>query len=170
MATTYIQIASTILGNSTTSTVTFSNIPQTYTDLLIVAQTRTTSNGDNGNLQLTLGGSSRRGRWARYNNATITGASTAGFAGSLITNVPSSGIFATSTFYLPNYTNSTTSKIVSTNNTALATTALLTFMNFIAGLSLQTSATTSLTFEDTNLNNFAAGSLFQIYGITRGTI
>jgi hypothetical protein len=169
VANTYIQIVSTILSSNQT-TVTLSSIPQTYTDLYIVVQTRTSDTGTFGNHDMIVNGGGRRGRWIVYNNATASAASYTNYGGETAGNALSSGIFGQSNYYIPNYTNAATNKIVSSNIASIGPTANDSWLEAIAGLSLNTAAVTSITFTPgSGTGQYLPGSLFQIYGIIRGT-
>lgn len=160
---TYSTIATTTLGGSATS-YTFSSIPSTYTDLVVVVSAILVSggldlairfNGDTGtNYSATLisgngtsATSTRETNSARglldYNGTPST---TAG-AHTLIVNVM-------------NYSNSTTYKtaIARSNNAASGTDA-----NVVLWRS--TAAINSLTILSTNVNSIASGSTLTLYGI-----
>jgi hypothetical protein len=158
MASTYTPIATQTLG-STTQTVTFSSIPSTYTDLVIVANgTATTAvsvllrfNGDTAsNYSVTYvdgNGTSA----TSYRDTNYTG----GYGGSFY-NTTSPTV---STINIMNYANSTTYK------TALNRTSYPAGFT-IASVSLwrNTAAINSVSMT-ANLNGFATGTTFTLYGI-----
>lgn len=158
MPATYEPIATTTLGSSS-STVTFSSIPGTYTDLILIGDYSSAAatsvvinfNGDSGsNYSYTyLAGSGGGSGSGRNSNATNTGISyetTANARVSVIVN-------------LNNYSNSTTYKTILVRSNPTATQ-----VNASANLWRSTSAITS--FVLTSLSgNFNSGSVFTIYGI-----
>lgn len=168
MADTFIQIASTILG-SNQSSVTISSIPQTYTDLFVVINVRSTNTGNFDNLDMSINGGGRRGRWLTHDtsNGTVQGATYTNYGGEIPSSTWSSGIFGYNEYYIPKYTNTTENKIVSTTVGAINANSSGTWNEVIAGLSLNTAAVTSITWTPGSGQSFLAGSLFQIYGILR---
>jgi hypothetical protein len=157
MAATYTPIASITLGATVTS-VTFSSIPQTYTDLIIIGQGVDSCpevfirfNGDTS---------------ALYSNTRLYGNGSAASSDRssgdtsyyLTTGSFTNGNFV---FQLNNYSNSTTFKTgISRNNTAGAYVALIT------GLYRSTAAITSIVL--TGSANLTVGSTFNLYGIQAG--
>jgi len=163
MPSTYTPIAHNKL-TAATATVTFSSIPATYTDLIVVANTgQPTStgeiylraNGDSGsNYSYTV--LSGNGSSASSNRAIST---TVMFGGALGIN------FGLYTFYLFGYSDSVIYKpILARSDEAILNT------NVIAtGIWLNQSPITSLTLGQFNSgnNNFMNGSTFTLYGIKR---
>lgn len=159
---TYTPIATSTLGSTATS-YTFSSIPSTWTDLVVIVQAGVTS-GDS-NFQLTFnsdssnsysrtylsgdGSSATSGRAANvaYIRANDQGYLHVGQSTMLIINVQ-------------NYSNSTTYKTTlsrSANGSDNGTAA-------VVGLWRNTSAITSLTLT-IDASTFTAGSIFTLYGI-----
>lgn len=169
---TYTPIATTTLGSAAAS-YTFSSIPSTYTDLVLVmvaATTHTSStfpyiqfNSDTGtNYSATeLYGNGTSAASARDSN---TAKGWIGFDVSLSTTVGES----VSNVNVMNYANSTTYKtwLARTNRASSALDYYGT--DAIAGLWRSTSAITSLTIKNSRGGtdyNFATGSTFTLYGI-----
>ena len=159
MPSTYEPIATNTLGSGQSS-ITFSSIPSTYTDLVLVAAIKGTStiyrqltvNGDNGsNYSITevIGDGSSAGT-SRQSNATAMGMMEA-------TNSSSDGT-AVSIFNFMNYANTTTYKTVITRSNKYDRTAA------IVGLWRSTSAINSITLSAYS-NTYATGSTFTLYGI-----
>jgi hypothetical protein len=156
MPKTYEPIATNTIGIAT-PTVTFSAIPQTYTDLIIIGQ----GVGACPEIFVRFNGNTS----SLYSNTRLYG------NGSTISSDRSSGdtsYFVTTgsftngnfVFQLNNYSNSTTFKTgVSRNNTAGAFTAL------VAGLFRSTDAITSISLNGASANNITVGSNFTLYGI-----
>ena len=166
MPKTYEPIATTTLGSAAAS-YTFSSIPGTYTDLVVVANAGVTS----GTAQtlLTFNGSSA----AYYSNIILWGSgSTAGSVGqanqafiygNYYSDVNTS-ISNTTIFNVQNYSNSTTYKTVLTrgNNAALGVSAIVGLWRGSTGSS--TAAITSVTLT-ASASTYIAGSTFTLYGI-----
>jgi hypothetical protein len=150
---TYSQISSTTLG-STVSSVTFSNIPATYTDLVVIVTTTTGGdisyriNGDTGaNYSQTIIYSYSAFNSTRSTNATSHYLNYGSNAGNF---------FATLNFN--NYSNATTYKTSLLRDNANGATT-----DVMVGLWRSTAAINSITF--TPPSSFAVGSTFNLYGI-----
>jgi hypothetical protein len=155
MPTTYIPISSQTLATAASS-VTFSSIPSTYTDLVIV-----------------IGGTAVSGDtlYYQFNNDTGTNYSdTYLYADSTVgsgRHVSQGGIFGAGintsqgvqVINIMNYSNTTTYKTTLLRGNANGTGAVVAFV----GLWRSTSAITSVKLNLTN--NFAIGSTFHLYGI-----
>ena len=160
MASTYTLIATTTLG-SAASSYTFSSIPSTYTDLVVVASGSGTAdidlsarfNGDSGtNYSRTiLAGNGSTATSVRASNASLMRFNYDGYW--------TSGSNATTIVNIMNYANTTTYKTVisRSNNAATGTDTLV-------NLWRSTAAITSLEIY-TSANNFASGTTFTLYGI-----
>jgi hypothetical protein len=155
---TYTQIASTTLG-SAASSVTFSSIAGTYTDLVLVFNGTGTA-GTTAALQFNSDTGSN------YSNTYVLGDGTSASSGraSSLTSTylfyPATTI-GTATINIMNYSNATTFKTAlcrwsTTGNYALASVGL--WRGTIAAINSVTVLTVSSTF--------AAGSTFNLYGIT----
>jgi hypothetical protein len=166
MANTYTLIASNTVGSGGVSSVTFSSIAATYTDLVVKGSIRNDTyketvisfNGSSANYTL---------RTLIGNGASTVSYSQAAYGYNQTGNMPLSGTDTTNTFgnwemYLPNYTSanykSASFDTVSENNGTTAY-AMLT-----AGLWSSTSAITSITIAPYS-GNFVQYSTFYLYGI-----
>jgi hypothetical protein len=158
---TYTQIASTTLG-SAASSVTFSSIAATYTDLVLVINAKTaasatcwvTLNSDSGSnySDTILEGDGSTAVSARQSNQT-RGYTTYN-SGPVSTNFSFNQIVN-----FMNYSNTTTYKtfLSRANEASRATETMVTMWR-------STSAITSIVYESSS--TFAAGSTFNLYGIT----
>lgn len=158
---TYTLINSTTLTTATAS-VSFSSIPGTYTDLIVViggsqsvaTNTNMRLNGDTGN---------------NYSDTAITGNGSSASSGRN-SNQPYFwfGVMgtgeSTALFHIMDYANTTTNKTVlhRMNNAGG-------FVQAFVGLYRSTSAITSVTFLP-NAGNFNSGSTFKLYGIEAGNL
>jgi hypothetical protein len=164
MAATYEPIATQTLSSSVSS-VTFSSIPQTYTDLVIVQSafvanqmdTRIQFNGDtatNYSWTVLFGSGSAAGSYRESNKTAIP----TGYY-SQIDISP-----ATSTFIIQimNYSNATTNKTVLTrgNNAASGR-----GVDAIVGLWRSTAAITSVALNVDATHQYTSGSTFTLYGV-----
>jgi hypothetical protein len=164
MTATYDKIATTTLG-SAQATVTFSSIPGTYTDLILVTnekQTNTSNrssalrfNSDsNSNYSQTgLYGTGSTASSFRTTNATLIYYGYYGYS-------TTSNFNFNSIVHINNYSNTTTNKtVLSRANNAQNG------IDEIAGLWRNTSAITSITLTMETLSNFDTGCTFTLYGI-----
>lgn len=175
MANTYVAIAKTIL-TSTTASVTFSSIPQTYTDLLLVSSTRNTDGGYATAFTMEFNADAT----TKYSYASVKGQ--AGTVTASLTanstyyehlqSVSGGSVTASSysnlEFYFPNYNSTSQRPIGSTGvveNNAASTGAAI---SAVAGLYRGTAAITSIkmgAYSDFTSVSFVSGSTFHLYGI-----
>jgi hypothetical protein len=156
MATTYTPIATQTLGSSA-ATVTFSSIPSTYTDLILIIA-GTASGGDAVYLQY----NSDTGSNYSFTNMQGDGSVTASGRGSSTTEARIGSIGTTqynSISHIMNYSNTTTNKtcVSRSNRTDVNTFA---FVN----LWRNTAAITSISIK-TPGSTFSTGCVFTLYGI-----
>lgn len=170
MPSTYTPIATSTLTNSTTSTVTFSSIPATYTDLVLVSVVRVTRSGftnddvlvvlnniTSGNLYSNVylygtGSASGSGRTAASNNGFWLYSPAAN---------ATAGIFEINYLNLMNYSNTTTNKSILSNSGSMSDATALR-----AGLWASTAAINTVTINTTSGSvYFVSGTTFTLYGI-----
>lgn len=163
MPVTYKLIETVTVGAGGSASITFSSIPQTYTDLLIVVSGRCTGSGNG--LNITFNSNT-----SNYSNRALQGSgSSAGSFGTYNRNAgfvsfssETASVFGSSAIYIPNYAGSTNKSYsadgVSENN---ATTS---YLGIIAGLWSNTAAITSasLSAMDGNLVQYSSASLYGI--------
>lgn len=168
MATTYTLISSVNLSGGASS-ITFSSIPNTYTDLVLKLSGRTDRVAINCNCFLTFNGSSA----AAYGDRDLTGSgsaasssndvsATSAFIGGLPGSSATASTFGNLEIYIPNYAGSTNKPYgdaaVAENNATAAQ------MSLIAGLWTNTSAITSITLTASGFN-FIQNTNAYLYGI-----
>jgi TRAP-type mannitol/chloroaromatic compound transport system substrate-binding protein len=166
MATTYTLINSTTVGSGGASSVTFSSIPATYTDLVVKWSVRSTfGSAESAALYMLLNASSSNFTFKRLrgngSTADSYGESSSTLYGTTDAGTATSNTFSNGELYIPNYTSSNYKSYsvdsVTENN---ASTAIAVFF---AGLWSNTSAITSIGFStDNNLGQY---STFYLYGI-----
>ena len=168
MANTYVAIATVTVGSGGASTIDFTSIPGTYTDLLIKVCGRFTfNNGIVSNMAIKFNGST-----STFTNRTVNGSGSAagsgsgssGFIGDFPAALSTGSTFGSSEIYIPNYAGSTNKSVsadtVSENNGTVAWSYLTSV------LWSTTSAITSITLYDIgNSSNFAQYSTATLYGI-----
>jgi len=157
----------TITLDSSASSITFSNIPQDYTDLMIKVSSRSTRNAGADFLELLPNASTSvtalrlQGDGAAVASDSLTGGRVANMPAASTT----SNTFGNFEIYFSNYTNSSNKSAsinaVSEDN---ATTAYQTLVAFIYN---NTSAITSIRMEG-QLGSLDAGSTFSLYGFLAG--
>ena len=155
---TYTQIASTTLG-STATTVTFSSIAATYTDLILVCNPIPSTAGYD--MYITFNNDTS----TNYSRTYMLGdGSTASSGRNTNQNafVPA-GIYNNSAFIIQiaNYSNATTNKTVLARTSAASTYAVATI-----GLWRSTAAINRIDISSALGSNLATGSTFNLYGIT----
>jgi hypothetical protein len=160
---TYDKIATTTLSASTSS-ITFSNIPNTYTDLVVITNTKLNSgitaldfrfNGD------TASNYSYTRMYANDLNAVSTDRES-NLTGMRI-GFTSSTDYVNGIFEINNYKNTVS------NKTVLGRSGVNDYGGYVffyTGLWRSTSAINSVTIYSDNSTNFVSGSNFTIYGIS----
>jgi hypothetical protein len=174
MANTYTLIASNSL-TTTTSSVTFSSIPATYTDLKVVGSTRSSTSDqtllyrfnastsnytakylggtgtatESGNLTTLTAGAG--GTWGRIANAGVNASTT------------TATTFSNWELYIPNYASANNKS--SSFNSVTENNATEAFAEVDAPLWSDTAAITSVEFAVYNTGSFVQYSTFYLYGI-----
>jgi hypothetical protein len=156
-----------VVGSGGASTITFSSIPQTYTDLLIKLSGRGTS-GSFPNPTIIFNGSSTGYSWrGLYGDGSGTASNNQSSTSSIILGTmdgssETSNTFGNMDIYIPNYASSNYKSVstdcVPENN------ATTNYMYLIAGLWSNTAAITSITINPGS-GNFAQYSTAYLYGI-----
>lgn len=159
--------------------VEFANIPQTYTDLRIVASLRVSSAGEGGSFPVqrcelifnnTTTGTSYSVRLLYGNGASTGSASGAGaarnfYSGAAVASGATSNTFSNVEYYIPNYTSSNNKSFmidsVTENNSTAAD------ASFTTGIWSNSAAVTNLRLRPYDLSNFVEFSSVSLYGISR---
>ena len=150
------------------SSISFENIPQFYSDLVILASIRSAYSDLSNDLRMSINGLTTNRIWR---DLFATGSSvfsynqTTTHVGNISGNTATSNTFGNASIYIANYTAAVNKSIsfdtITENN---ATTA---YMRMGSGLWSSTAAITSLTFTDFSASNLLAGSSISLYGINR---
>jgi len=167
MALTYVAIATTTVGSGGAANITFSSIPQTYTDLLVLLSAR--SEGTDGDSFFTINANSGANysyRRLSLSDNTVTTNSSSGATGGYWAFIPpstyTSNTFGNVSLYIPNYTSSN-NKSFSVDGVS-ETNSTNTVSRLVAGLWAQTSAITSLEFTTygADLEQYSTATLYGI--------
>jgi hypothetical protein len=161
MATTYTPIATTTLASAAAS-YTFSSIPSTYTDLVVVVTARNTTSTYTATIRLNGDSGANYSSTQLYGNGTTAGSNRDTSRTSIdniyaASSADTAGVFNVTLVNIQNYSNTTTYK------TVLSRSNLTVQVAASAGLWRSTAAITSLGIF--SASNFAAGSTFTLYGI-----
>ncbi len=155
---------------SSQASITFSSIPQTYTDLLLVFSGRFTS-GSGGDVKMEFNGvtTGYTHRQLFGNGSTASSSSGSGaYVGRANWSTSTANTFTNVQIYIPNYANGNAKSYsvdsVEENNATLAS------QNIIAGLWTGTNAITSIVLTEFGGSlSFAQYSSFTLFGITKGS-
>jgi hypothetical protein len=162
---TYVAIATSTLASATAS-VTFSSIPSTYTDLVLVLQPASTTFVDN----IALNFNSDTG--SNYSSTNLSGTGSAASGGRAaspyiqVTNIiGTTGTLGamTSTIHIMNYANTTTYKTVISRTGQIG--ATYNGNEVIVSLWRNTAAINTIVVKQSGSPNFITGSTFSLYGI-----
>ena len=160
---TYEPIATTTASGATTS-VTFSSIPATYTDIIVVANVQNSANGDNG-LRMQVGNGSIDTA-TNYSNTFMYGDGSSATSARQTTTSgaqfgrSASGNMTTSIGQVQNYANTTTYKTIlgrGNNSSALVWAS--------ASLWRSTDAINQIKIYNETSSTILTGSTFTLYGI-----
>jgi len=167
MANTYTLIASNTVGSGGASSVTFSSIPATYTDLVVKYSGRSSG-------VLYYGQMYFNGSTTSYSRISVGGDGSSTFSGSYANeytlivdpSTATASTFGNTEVYIPNYAGSTNKSFSVdgvTENNATAANAIM-----YASLRSNTDAITSITFAP-DTGNFVQYSTFYLYGVNKST-
>ena len=171
MPNTFIKIASVTVGSGGASTIDFTSIPQTYTDLCVKLSLRGTNNDP-----YLLIGTRINGATSGYTTRRLYGYSGSGtgvgsdgntgltylYGGYPPASAATANTFGSDEFYFPNYTGSTQKTY--SQDSAPANNSGIALFTLIAGLSTSTSAINQITFYN-EYGNFTQYSTATLYGI-----
>lgn len=152
---------------SPVSSITFSNIPQGYTDLKLVLSSRSTYAANFGNPRITINGStstfSRKSIYAENGSSGSEVGSDTRIIGAIPAANATSNAFGHLEFYMPNYTGSAY-KSYSVDSATENNSSSVYGLWILAGLWSTTSAVTSMTVGPID-GNFATNTTATLYGV-----
>ena len=164
MAVSAYEVISTQTLGSAAATVTFSSIPQIYTDLVLIANSSTTTVASSEINKLTFNSDTA----SNYSTTVLggDGSSAASFRGTGVAYIRAGrntangdSYFAQNKMQIINYANATTFKTVITQGSEAGA-----YISADCGMWRSTSAITSITLT-AGTNNYKVGSTFSLYGI-----
>jgi hypothetical protein len=170
-----MQLISTItVGSGGSASMTFSSIPQTFTDLQLVISGRSQGGGFNPTLNLEINADTSVNYVSRdlVGSGSATGSNTRNslpyfFIGNFSGASTAANTFGSTTVLLPNYTGSANKTIsCESANEANDTQA---FQTLVAGTFPRTTAITSLRVFDPGGGGFVQHSMASLYGILKGS-
>jgi hypothetical protein len=159
------------VGASAVSSVTFNNIPQTFTDLKIVFSTRTdTSAVDRAVPYVQVNGSGSSSSNTRLYGipsvATGSDRVSAGYIGYTSTATNTANTFGSQEIYIPNYTSSNFKQMI-VDGVSESNSSSQTGLTLVSVLFSTTSPITSFSLYSST-GNWVQYSTFTLYGITKG--
>jgi len=154
---TYTPIATTTLGSSATS-YTFSSIPSTYTDLVLVASMKYTVTGDYTKLTFNSDSGSNYSSTYLIGNGSSASSGRTSSVTSINVAYDANNETFTDIFNIQNYSNTTTYKTVLNRHSVAGTR-----VEALVGLWRSTAAISSIIL--TANTGYAAGTTFTLYGI-----
>jgi len=171
MANTYTLIESTTLG-SNQSTVTFSSIPATYTDLVIKMSMRLSDVSATATVKVWFNSDTANNyslTYLRGSGSAIASARTSSSpyfsTGQANGNGSTSSTFSSAEIYIPSYTVSQNKPLIS--NSAQEDNNSTAYMELRAGLWNSNSTLSSISLQPIDAGiNFVSGSSFYLYGIS----
>ena len=170
MANTYTLIASSTIVTPANA-VTFSSIPQTYTDLALVFSTRSDFGSGGSEVEVAIN-SITSGYYSKmvYSDGTTIAAASGSsnpfytWGGGMSANAATANTFGNSEMYFSNYTNGSAKCVLTSSATENNASAV--FNQIAAHMNTTTSPITSITLTAwQSFINFVAGSTFYLYGI-----
>jgi hypothetical protein len=165
MPNTFIKIASATVGSGGASTIDFTSIPSTYTDLVLKISARTTRSNYTDAISLSLNGvaTNQTSIYLEGNGSSAASGSLTSFRTVASAANATADIFGNSEYYIPNYAggnNKSASSDGVTENNASDASAWL-----VANLWSQTAAITSISVTDLNSATFLQYTTATLYGI-----
>ena len=158
MPKTYEPISTQTLATSAT-TVTFTSIPQTYTDLVLVISSKMTTGDDAHGIQFNGDTAGNYSATGLYGSSGVAGS----YRGTNSIKIDAGRIgtdWCNSIIHIMNYSNTTTYKTVLSRGNNTATTLVL-----VGALWRSTSAISSMVISAYNNQSMLTGSTFTLYGI-----
>ncbi len=162
---------STVTAGSSVSSISFTGIPQAYTDLVIKICARSTRAGADDDIFISYNGSTSSYAY-RYLQGYATNARSSNGNNQYVATMPASGAtastFGSTDIYIPNYTSSNYKSVstdsVTENNSATAYEALIMTLSTLWS---NNSPITSITLTSGTSSSFAQYSTATLYGIRK---
>ena len=164
---TYNLIATITVGSGGSASIDFADIPQIYTDLLLVSSLRTSAAVNYQTNRMTINGSSSnmtvKNVYGAGGSVGSAGITTYLLAGYTLGSSATANTFSSHNMYIPNYSNSVY-KSFNSESAAANNSGTNYVLDFSGGLWSQTAAITSiqLTTENGNFMQYSSASLYGI--------
>ena len=167
MAQAYVPIQTVTVGSGGASSIDFTSIPQTYTDLVVYVSARTSYSGIEDYIRFQFNGTTTNlsSRYLYGSGSGVGSASVSDNYSAIIGNTATANTFANSYFYLPNYTSSNYKSL--SIDTTTEHNGSEAYAQLIAGLWSNTSAITSIEIVCGSSFSFVQYSTFYLYGILK---
>lgn len=166
MAPTYEPIATQTLG-SDTATITFSDIPGSYSDLVLSVAVRTASGGNEDNMLVRFNsdtGTNYSITWLYGNGSAASSGRLSNQTYVTTSAIPggtsAAGTFSAATFQIMGYSNTNTFKTTLYSGGSIVASVIR-----VVGLWRSTSAITSMSISANSGTDYKSGSTFSLYGI-----
>jgi hypothetical protein len=163
MANTYEAIATVTVGSGGAADITFSSIPQTYTDLVVKLSGRSAAGSDDSFYVYFNGSTSSYTGKRIYGDGSSAGSDSPAYFGTLTYNGQTANTFGNAEIYIPNYTSSNY-KSASTDATQ-ENNATFSVATLVANLWSNTAAITQVQLIPFTATNFQQYSTATLYGI-----
>lgn len=171
MPLTFKPIATTTVGSGGAANITFSSIPQTYTDLCILISARSEAAGGFSDeiIKLNNATTTYTNKYIYADGANAFGSGAAyigsgGFTGGMVGNTSTSNTFSNKCIYIPNYTASVRKAYLVDSVTE--TNASTAYTHLLAGNYESTSAITSIVLVTDSGVDYAEHTTATLYGIS----
>ena len=174
MPNTYFRIA-TVSLSTTSASIDFTSIPQTYTDLKLVVSSRTSASAVYEELTITINGvnTNLATKYLYGLSGTTVGSggyTTGVYRGTVAASTAATAtasFFGNSEVYIPNYTDATIPKSISGDGVAVTNSATGGVLIIGAAVNASNSAITSVGFTSPSGANFVAYTKATLYGILK---
>jgi hypothetical protein len=167
MANTYVAIATTTVGSGGASTISFTSIPGTYTDLLLVYSLRSSTSGEDSLIKFNGSSSNFSSRSLKGDGSSASSGNRSDnvFSASQVYSTYTANTFSNGSIYIPNYAGSNNKSF--SIDTVLENNATSASSELRAGLWSNTAAITSITLENYAAGNYVQYSSATLYGISK---
>jgi hypothetical protein len=165
---THVKIQTVTVGSGGATSIDFTSIPQTYTDLKIILSGRTSGGGASGQY-ITFNGSTSNfsGRYLYTSTETAPSSSTiARYIGTVMSTAQTANVFNNTEIYIPNYTLAINKSF--TVDAGAENAGTYGGLNYVCGLWSSTAAITSISLAPDN-GNYPQYSTATLYGILNGS-
>lgn len=169
MPVTYKKIASVTVTGATASSIDFTSIPSTYTDLVIKLSNRSNFTSGTTGLLISFNGSTSNfsARYLLGSGAAASSGTLARYLGQAVPGTYTASTFGNTEIYIPNYASTTTAKSYSSDSVT-ENNATTSWADFVAGLwnPATQAAITSISIT-TEAGSFVQYSTAVLYGISK---